>query len=372
MSSDGATTSPSAASLDAAGVSYPVPRPAAPGWTWLSLAIGAAGLGCSVLLWQKVGGMQEQLARQAAEANMQAVEARTVAREAQDLVRDAAGRLSVMEVRLNEATLQREQLQELMQNLTRSRDETLAVDIESAIRLAQQQMQLTGSADPLVAALKASSKRLERAAIPHLTGLQHAMERDLDRLSRISMTDSASLLGRLDDVVRLVDELHVANSAPIPAAQRQQPRRSNAESVEAAVPEASPTPSSPRQWGWWQLQASTLWSSVRQEASELLRVSRIDHPDAVLMAPEQAFFVRENLKLKLLNARLGILARQFDASRADIAAAQAALAKFFDPASRRTVQVQAILTQLQQHMHATQPGMAEDTLTALSSITTSR
>ena len=71
------------------------PRPAAPGWTWLSLVIGAAGLGCSVLLWQKVGSMQEQLARQTADATLQATEARTLARESQDLVRDASAKLSV-------------------------------------------------------------------------------------------------------------------------------------------------------------------------------------------------------------------------------------------------------------------------------------
>jgi uroporphyrin-3 C-methyltransferase len=49
---------------------------------------------------------------------------------------------------------------------------------------------------------------------------------------------------------------------------------------------------------------------LREEARNLVRVSRIDNPEAVLLSPEQTFFLRENLKLKLLNARLGLLARQ--------------------------------------------------------------
>ena len=37
---------------------------------------------------------------------------------------------------------------------------------------------------------------------------------------------------------------------------------------------------------------------------------RIDQPEAMLLAPDQAFFLRENLKLRLLNARLALLARR--------------------------------------------------------------
>ena len=75
---------------------------------------------------------------------------------------------------------------------------------------------------------------------------------------------------------------------------------------------------------------------VWREAEKLLRVSRIDQPEAALLSPEQSFFLRENLKFKLLNARLGLLARQFESARADLSAASMALNKYFDPAARRT------------------------------------
>ena len=66
-----------------------------------------------------------------------------------------------------------------------------------------------------------------------------------------------------------------------------------------------------------------------------MRVTRIDMPEAMLVAPEQAFFLRENLKLRLLNARLALLSRQFDTAQSDLRDAQAALDRYFDRSTRR-------------------------------------
>lgn len=360
MTSEGASIHSQSIPFEETAASNAAPT-SSPHWTWIALFVGAVGLGSSVMLWQKVDGMQEQLARQTADASTQALEARTLARESQDLVRDATAKISVLDARVNDVSLQRGQLDALMQNLTRSRDETLVVDIESAIRMAQQQAQLTGSTEPLVATLQSSIKRLERAVQPRLLPLQKAMERDLDRLAQSAVTDTASLLARLDDVVRLIDDMHVQNSTPTPTSLRQ-PQRHPSEPQDVLISsDATPT-----QWLWWSQWGQKVWGAVHAEARELLRVSRIDHADAILMQPEQAFFVRENLKLKLLNARLAVLARQFDAARADIGAAQAAMTKYFDQNSRRTHQAQTVLTQLQSHMQSTQQPSLDDTLSAMS------
>src|SRR5574337_1023321 len=169
--------------------------------------ISIAALVSSVLLWQRLSAIQEQLARQSADSGTQAIEARTMAQQAQDLTRDTSARLAVAEARVGEVALQRSQLEELMQSLSRSRDENLVVDIDAGLRLAQQQAQLTGSLQPLVAALKSASQRIERAAQPRLAPVQRAMGHDLERLEHASVTDTAGLLGRLDDLVRQVDDL---------------------------------------------------------------------------------------------------------------------------------------------------------------------
>ncbi|MEJ5991005.1 uroporphyrinogen-III C-methyltransferase [Ramlibacter sp. PS3R-8] len=308
--------------------------------------LAGAGLLSSVMLWQRLSSIQEQLARQSADSGANAIEARALARQAQEIARDAAARQSVLEARLSEVALQRTQLEDLIQSLSRSRDENLLVDIDSALRLAQQQTQLTGSAEPLLAELRMSEQRLARAAQPRMARVRASIARDIERIRSTSVTDVPALLARLDEVVRQVDDLPVANA--VPARAISEPVRKT--SAQGGV--------------WWERARDTLL----EEARGLVRVSRIDQPDAVLLAPEQATFLRENLKLKLLNVRLSLLARQTDTARADLTAAIAALNKYFDPASRRTQAVATQLQQVQAQVRSVEVPRVNDTLAAIATL----
>lgn len=321
-----------------------------------------AALVSSVLLWQRLAGIQEQLARQSADSGAQAVEARTIAQQAQDVARETAARLAVTEARVGEVALQRSQLEELMQSLSRSRDENLVVDIDAGLRLAQQQAQLTGSLQPLVAALKTASQRIERAAQPRLAPVQRAMGRDLERLEQASVTDTAGLLVRIDDLVRQVDDLPLINNVAQAGVMR---RQAESEPAPAAPAGSASEPQ-------WRATLRRAWEGVRDETRGLVRVGRVDQPDAMLLAPDQAFFLRENLKLKLLNARLGLLARRMDAARNDAAAATNALNKYFDPASRRTQNAATALQQLQAHMKTTEMPQLDDSFAALATAAAGR
>jgi len=313
--------------------------------------ISLVALLASGLLWQKLSSIQEQLARQSAEATSQSVEARTTAKQAQELAREMAARVTVFEARLSEVALQRTQLEELMQSLSRSRDETLVVDIESSIRLAQQQAQLTGSVEPLLLALKSADQRVARSAQPRLTPLQRAIGRDIDRIKSATLSDTPGLLIKLDELVRLADTLVLANAVAQPNA------------TSSLKPQAAETAAS---WGQRSLQV------VLDEARSLVRVSRIAQPEAALLSPEQSFFLRENFKLKLLNARLGLLARQLDSSRSDLAEAALSLAKYFDASSRKTQTAAVLLQQVQAQMKTLQLPRVDETLTALTTAAAGR
>ena len=319
--------------------------------TFFFALVAGVSLLASAMLWQKLSTMQEQLARQSADSGTHAIEARTLARQALDLARETAARQVVAETRLSEVALQRSQLEELMQSLSRSRDENLVVDIESALRLAQQQAQLTGSVEPLLAALRTADQRIGRATQPRLTRLRAALARDLDRIKSASVIDTPGMLVKLDELTRLVDELPLANAVATAASAGGAKRQT-----------AAPPPQ------WWQQTLGLL----REEARGLVRVSRIDQPEAVLLAPEQAFFLRENLKLKLLNARLGLLARQIDAARADLVSASAALNKYFDPAARKTQVAAGVLQQVQAQARAVELPRIDETLAALATAAAGR
>ncbi|HYD74847.1 uroporphyrinogen-III C-methyltransferase [Ramlibacter sp.] len=315
--------------------------------------VAAAGLVSSGLLWQKLSTIQEQLARQSADAGSHATEARALARQAQELARDVAARQAVQDTRLNEVALQRTQLEELMQSLSRSRDENLVVDIEAGLRLAQQQAQLTLSAEPLLAALRTADQRLARAGEPRLARIRSAIARDIDRIKSAAVTDVPGILLRLDEVARQIDELPLANGVGAAGARRAAP----------SAGQASPAPPN----GW-----RKLLDAVREEARSLVRVSRIDEPDAMLLAPEQGFFLRENFKLKLMNARLALLSRQIDAARADVGAAAAALDKYFDASARRTQAVAQSLQQMQRQLRVVEVPRIDETLATLATAAAGR
>ncbi len=309
---------------------------------WL---LGAVGLTVSLLLWQKVDGMQQQLARQSAEAGSKSVEARTLARQAEETVRDTAAKVAVLESRVGDMAAYRAQLEELVQVVARARDENLAVELEAALRVAQDQTQLTGSVEPLLAALRTAERRLGRSVDPRLVPVARAVARDLERVKSASIPDTAGLLARIDQLLRQVDELPAAN-----AVGRTELEKLPRSAAEAEAPEL-----------WWQ----RWWLAFQAEASSLLRVSRIERPEASMLSPEQAFFVRENLKLRLQGARLAILARQYEAARADLAAASTALGTWFDPASRRTQAAATLLQQIQGVTKSAELPRVQETLAAL-------
>ena len=314
-------------------------------WLLLVALLALAGLIGSLLVWQKLNGIQQQLARQSADTGVQAGEARTMAKQAQDLAMETAAKLSVTEVRLAEVSLQRSQLEDLMQSLSRSRDENLVVDIDSSVRLAQQQAQLTGSVEPLLAALKSADLRVTRAAQPRLTPLQRAIARDVARIKATALSDTPALLIKLDELVTLADELPIANAVGSAGKGADSVKRKADESV----------------LSWW----SRLGLQVREELRSLVRVSRIEDPDAALLNPEQSFFLRENLKLRLLNARLGLLSRQIESARGDLGTASLAMGHYFDVGSRKTQTAQALLLQVQGQMRTLEVPRIDETLAAL-------
>jgi uroporphyrin-3 C-methyltransferase len=311
---------------------------------WVLGMVSVLSLLVSALLWQQLTQIQQQQERQSADSGNTAIEARALARQAQEQVRDSLARQTLMEARLSEVALQRSQLQELMQSLSRSRDENLVADIESAIRLAQQQTQLTGSVEPLLAALKSAEVRVARAGQPRLAPLQQAIARDLGRVKSAVVSDTPTLLVKLDELVLLADDLPLSNAL---ASARVNPM-SKPTREDTAI-------------AWWQR-----WlQSIQTEARTLVRVSRIDQPEAALLSPEQSFFLRENFKLRLLNARLGLLARQMEASRADLASASSMIGKYFDPVSRKTQHAATLLLQMQGQLKNLEVPRVDDTLAAL-------
>ena len=291
--------------------------------------LAALATAALVLAWnsqQRVKALESELVKRQQDSSAQAAEARLLARQAQEGTRDSAAKLALLEARVAESSLQRTQLEDLIQSLARSRDENVLADVEAAVRVALQQAAITGSAEPLISTLKQADERMARFGQPRLERVRRAVAQDLERARAAGGTDIPLLSIRLDEVIRQVDELPLLSALDRRAATRPAaPARPAASAASGAAGWADGL------GGRWQAALDQLW----EEARSLVRVTRIDMPEAMLVAPEQAFFLRENLKLRLLNARLALLSRQFDVAQSDLRDAQSALERYFDRSSRR-------------------------------------
>lgn len=302
-------------------------------WAWIAgLLLAVVSLLSLSLAWkaqQRGSSLEQTLVSRQEASQKEVLAAQLLAKQANDKVLEAAAKVALLEARVAEVAVQRGQVEELIQSLSRSRDENVVVDIEAGIRVALQQSAITGSAEPLVAALKQSDERLARYNQPRLEGVRRAIVRDLDRVKAVAVADVSSLSIKLDEVVRLVDDL------PLLSRPEFRPAIANKDARLTTQPQTT----KPIDWksaeGWMEA-----WNRVQErvlgEARSLVRVTRIDHPDAMLLAPEQAFFLRENLKLRLLNARLALLSRQFETAQSDLQLVLLSLDRYFDRQHRRT------------------------------------
>lgn len=338
-------------------------------WMLVALALisGLAGIGLAWESQSRIVRLEQELVRRQQDLQGLSAESRVLSRQAEDSAREAVSKVALLEARVAEVAVQRTQLEDLIQSLARSRDENVLVDIEAALRVAQQQSALTGSAEPLVAALRQADERLSRFNQPRLEGVRRAIARDIERVRAVGVPDVAQLVLRLDEVVRLADEIPL-----LAAVEQGQPHARRAAAALSAPPADRPASPAAEGWAaWWaesRAVASSVLGELAREARALVRISRVEQPDALLLAPDQAFFLRENLKLKLLNARLSLLSRQFDGARGELVAIQGLLEGYFDRGSRKTQTALDVVRQVASQSRAVPLPRPDDTLAALTTV----
>jgi uroporphyrin-III C-methyltransferase len=342
---------------------------------WVCLALCAVSLTWMYSLQSRLATSEEELTRRHDEAVKQVVEAHTMAKQAEVVARDMAGKMSLVEARLSESTLQRTQLEDLMQSLSRSRDENVLADIEAALRVAQQHSALTGSVEPLLNTLKQTDERLSRVQQPRLERVRRAVLSDLDRVREAGGVDLTTLTLRLDEVSRLVDELPLlaaAGQVPKgPSATAGKATRDKPATGSSAGAASAATAGANGVSAWWDRSTELgkhVWSEVRQ----LIRVTQVEHPEAALLAPDQAIYLRDNLRLRLLSARLSLLSRQFDMAQSDLKQAQALLDRYFDRQSRRVTGASELLRQTTAQARAVDVPRPTATMAAIAAATAGR
>jgi len=341
------------------------------------LSVAIAGVGWQA--WQantRVKSLEKELVRRQQDSQGQATEARVLAKQAEELSREAAARATLLETRLTEIALQRSQVEDLIKNLSLSRDENLVSDIESSLRVATQQAALTGSAEPLIVAMQSADERLARAKQPRLDNIRRALAKDLDRARATRVADINTVAIRLDEAARLVDEVPLLNQPDTGPTGPTAPRNSTPKAERGSPSKSSGNagasnsePQADASWrtaiiGWGKEAAESVWTETRG----LIRLTRISQPEAMLLAPDQAFFLRENMKLRLLNARLALMSRQPVQAASDLRQIERSLPRYFDVQSRKTQLLASMVTEAIAQSQLTHVPRPDDTFAALATI----
>lgn len=309
---------------------------------WILVAFGL-GLAISVALWfvtdNRLDRSEREFARRIQDDGVASRAAQAVAKQAQDQALANATKLGAVEARVADSQSQQASLEQLYADLARTRDDWALAEVEQILAVASQQLQLAGNVQGAIIALQNADQRLARTERPQFIVLRRAIAKDLERLKALPAVDLAGNALRIDSLVGMVDTL------PLLADERPavRPRLD-----EQTLDRASETTGGAR--GWWErLQDHTRYLAAEawQKFSQLVRVREVSEPDALLVAPSQGYFVRENLKLRLLNARLALLARQEQTFRSDLLRVQESLQKYFDTRSKQTTAAITLLKQVQ-------------------------
>ena len=300
-------------------------------WRGLAQRPWAIALVVLVLLlgWQwydsysRMSGLREELASRLRDSDADSRDARLVARQAQEAVREAQAKLAQLDAKLAESQNQQVALEALYQELSRNRDEWALAEIDQILTIASQQLQLAGNVQAALVGMQTAEARLARTDRPQFIPLRKVLTRDIERLKATPNLDVAGLALRIDQIIAGIDTLPLAGEERIAASVQK-----------SSVPDVSDS--------LWLRLGAEIWTELKS----LVRIQVMDSTEPGLVAPSQAFFLRENFKLRMLNARLALLSRDEATFREDIKTASAWLSRWFDARSKATQAAEASLKQL--------------------------
>lgn len=342
-SASGSASARSTYASSGAGSSAPLSQPpgaarrsAGSALLWLVVVLIAAGAGAGgYALNRKLDRLDTQLAQrqQAGEQQIAALRARTD--EAVSGAQQLDKQITQLEGKIADAQNSQQALAQQYADLSKSRDDWTLAEVGQMLSSASEQLQLTGNTQLALFALQSADTRLAASDNAQAIAVRKAIAQDIDKLKAAPSTDLTGLAIKLDTALGQIDSLPLSGEAIVAHTKPEAAQPADIAQVAAATNQAK-----------WKVWIDTFVDGVGKQIASLVQVRRIDNADAMLVSPDQGYFVRQNLKLRLLSARLSLLSRNQDTLKSDLAAADATLARYFDGASKGTQTVRELLKEV--------------------------
>lgn len=271
---------------------------------------------------QHFSALELSLTQRLSEFDTRNRESQLLAKKAEETSAQSAVRLALLEQKLAESQSQQDALQTLYQEFANNRDERIVAEAEQLLVVAGEQLQLAGNIKAALMALQTADMRLAQLDKPQAIQLRKLIGKDVERLQALPAIDTVGSSLRLEGMAVMVEKL--------PLTSEHHPRAQ----ADTLAPDYESNA--------WRRLAGEVWHDIRQ----LVRIERIDRPEPPLLTPEQAFFLRENLRLRLLTARIALLQRDESTFHADLRAAEDWLKRHFDTTDPHVQSTIAAIRQL--------------------------
>ncbi|WP_416190540.1 uroporphyrinogen-III C-methyltransferase [Neisseria sp. CCUG17229] len=203
--------------------------------------------------------------------------------------------------------------QKAYQELVKGRVNWLVDEAESMLNLAAQQLMLSGNVPGAVGVLEHVNSRLSRFDQPELLPIKQAISNDLAELRNRPYVDVSGTALRIDRLETAVAGLSLVVDGTLKP---------------GAVEQVQENP----QLSWWE----NAWEKSLGALKGLVEVRNLESNDSMLLSPEQIYFVRENLRLRLLDARTALLQHNGEVYQSDLNNVEATVKQYFDNKSPAT------------------------------------
>lgn len=200
---------------------------------------------------------------------------------------------------------------------------TLA-EAEQLLKLANNSLLLNGDFDSAINALKLADAQLQKLSDPRLMTVRSEINQELTLLENTTKTDVMGVSAKLNTLAKLVPNLPLANEPD---------ERAVAEQVEQQTETAQPLS--------FKGELKKVWKDMLGAVS----IQRVDQPPKPLLAPEQRYFLNQNIQLSLAKAEFALMRKQSDIFQRSMSDATTWLRDYFD---LKNPEVGSVLNQLDQ------------------------
>ena len=209
-------------------------------------------------------------------------------------------------VRQTQAALVNTQTQ--YQSLSNDRLQWLINETDYTLNATSQQILWHGNTPAVIDTLTALEQRLSAFDFPELLPLKKAISDDLQTLKARPAVNTVAVSLRLERLLTDTENLPLL--------------------MDRLFKENTPAPIelSENQGVWYK----NLWQTAKDNMGNLVQVRKIDNPDIMALSADQVYFVRKNIELRLLDARVALMQHQSAVYQDDLAAAITEINRHFD------------------------------------------